>query len=153
MNLASCRILRCQRGFALAAAIFVMVVFGALGAYMMGMLGTQLETAPLQLLGARAYQSARAGLEWGVYQALNNPVAACGAAEDSPVATAFSLTEGSLSGFDLRVECSYRRFEEGGECFNVYSLSVQSERGGYGERGYASRTLRGQVGGGAGACP
>lgn len=59
-----------QRGFALATAIFLLVVLAALGAAMLTFSSTQHVGSAMDVQGARAYQAARAGIEWGVYQAL-----------------------------------------------------------------------------------
>lgn len=55
-----------QRGFTLVQAIFVLVVLGLLGAYMVTLGTVQQATSTQALLQARAYQAARAGLEWGI---------------------------------------------------------------------------------------
>jgi MSHA biogenesis protein MshP len=55
-----------QRGFTLVQAIFVLVVLGLLGAYMVTLGTVQQATSTQALLQARAYQAARAGLEWGL---------------------------------------------------------------------------------------
>ncbi len=53
-----------QRGFTLVQAIFVLVVLGMLGTYMVTLLGVQQSTSTLAVQQARAYQAARAGVEW-----------------------------------------------------------------------------------------
>ena len=69
MNVA-CRL---QRGFSLISAIFLLVVIAALGAFALTLSTTQQQSAALDVLGARGYQAARAGVEWGAYQVLQNP--------------------------------------------------------------------------------
>ena len=58
------------RGFLLPAAIFLLVILAALGAYALNINSTQQATSKQDVLGTRAYQAARAGLEWGMFQVL-----------------------------------------------------------------------------------
>lgn len=88
---------RAQRGFALVTAIFLLVVLATLGAAMLTFSSAQHVGSALDVQGARAYQAARAGIEWGAYQALRN--SSC--AGSTTVALA-----GELTGFTLVVECS-----------------------------------------------
>lgn len=55
---------RHQVGFAAIAAIFLVVVLAALGAFMVTFSNTQQLTSAQDLQGTRAYWAARAGLEW-----------------------------------------------------------------------------------------
>lgn len=65
--------MRRARGFALIMAVFLIVSLAAIGAYLLTVSNVQLETAVMDEQGARAYQAARAGVEWGAYQVLRNP--------------------------------------------------------------------------------
>jgi MSHA biogenesis protein MshP len=58
-----------QKGFTIVQAIFVLVVLGMLGAYMVTMSTVQQATSTQALMQARVYQAARAGLEWGIVKA------------------------------------------------------------------------------------
>ncbi len=96
-----------QRGFAIVSAIFLLVVLGALGAFMVTLSTVQHTTSTQDMQGARAYQAARAGIEWGAYQVLTpehaNPV---GVPYVCPVAaTALNTLAGSLAGFSVTVLC------------------------------------------------
>lgn len=57
-----------QRGFSLVSAIFLLVVLAVLGVAIVSISTTQHTSSALDLQGARAYQAARAGIEWGVFQ-------------------------------------------------------------------------------------
>lgn len=59
-----------QRGFAIVSAIFILVVLAALGGFIATVATTQHMGSALDVMGARAYQAARAGTEWGLYQAV-----------------------------------------------------------------------------------
>jgi MSHA biogenesis protein MshP len=88
-----------QSGVGLVTAIFLLVVLAGLGVAMVGLFTSQQASANLDLQGARAYQAARAGIEWGVYQRLHN--GACDAETPLDMSGA-----GSMSGLRVFVTCS-----------------------------------------------
>ena len=59
-----------QRGFAIVSAIFIVVALAALGAFIATVSSTQHVGNALDIEGARGYQAARAGVEWGISNAL-----------------------------------------------------------------------------------
>lgn len=65
-----------RHGFALIAAIFLLVVLGALAFYLVSLSTTQRFTSLLAVQGARAHFAAQAGLNWGAHRALTSK--ACG---------------------------------------------------------------------------
>jgi MSHA biogenesis protein MshP len=89
-----------QRGFSLVSAIFLLVVIAALGAFAVTVSTTQQQSAALDVMGARAYQAARAGIEWGAYQVLRG--GACVANQNIPAGT----MAGTLNGFAVNVTCT-----------------------------------------------
>lgn len=56
------------RGFAIVSAIFILVVLAALGAFIVNISANQQIGSALDVQGVRAYQAARAGIEWGLFQ-------------------------------------------------------------------------------------
>lgn len=64
-----------QQGFSLISAIFLLVVIAALGTFAVTLSTTQQQSATLDTLGSRAYQAARAGVEWGTFQITHSGVA------------------------------------------------------------------------------
>lgn len=86
-----------QRGFALMSAIFLLVVLAGLGAAMLTFSSTQHVGSAMDVQGSRAYQAARAGIEWGAYQALRS--------SSCPGPTTVTLA-GKLADFNLVVECA-----------------------------------------------
>lgn len=72
-----------QHGFGLVAAMFLIIVIAAAIAAMWRISVTQTATSSLALQQARAYQAARAGLEWGIYQFVNN--SSCSTPEADPI--------------------------------------------------------------------
>ncbi len=86
-----------QGGFGLVAAMFVIVVVAGAVVAMSRMSETQSATSSMALQQARAYQAARAGLEWGISSALGG---AC--SETNPVFTPGGFSEL----FRVHVSCS-----------------------------------------------
>jgi len=126
------RHLRRARGFALALAVFLIVILAAIGAYLLSTSNTQIAASTLDEQGARAYQAARAGLEWGAYQVLQAPggafaTACAGASLSSPTTTTFSLPQISPSAavaFRATVTCGSPGSEpEGGVTVRTYRLT------------------------------
>lgn len=64
--------IRRQRGFLIIAAVFLVVVLAGLVAYLTTVSTTSQAASASDLNSARAYQAARAGIEWGGYQILQN---------------------------------------------------------------------------------
>jgi MSHA biogenesis protein MshP len=67
---------RHQKGFALVSAIFILVALAALGGFIATVSSAQHIGSALDLNGARAYQAARAGTEWGAAGAIASACAA-----------------------------------------------------------------------------
>lgn len=67
-----------MRGSALIVAVFLLVALAALGAFIAGIGSSQHVGSAHDLQGARAYQAARYGSEWGVYQVLRGDPADSG---------------------------------------------------------------------------
>lgn len=84
---------RKQRGFGLVAAMFLIIVIAGAIAAMWRISVTQSATNNLSLQQARAYQAARAGLEWGIWRFLN----------DSCISSSFPMP--GFDGFQVTVDC------------------------------------------------
>jgi len=107
-------------GFSLVAAIFLLTILAALGAFIVTVSTSQQLGSALDVQGARAYQAARAGIEWGVYQvqstpaynfSYGTPAVAVGSANPNSRAcpaspAAFVPTAPTLAGFTVVVVCS-----------------------------------------------
>ena len=93
------RRLRRSAGVGLVTAIFLLVVLSGLAVAMVAISSAQHMASALDVQGARAYQAARAGIEWGLFQSLRN-----GACQPS---TSFAMSaESALSGFVVTVTCT-----------------------------------------------
>lgn len=90
---------RRQAGVGLVTAIFLLVVLAGLGVAMVGLFHAQQASSNLDLQGARAYQAARAGLEWGLFQQLRNGSCSADARFPMPV-------DSTLAGMRVVVSCT-----------------------------------------------
>lgn len=121
-----------QRGFSLVSAIFLLVVIAALGAFAVTLSTTQQQSSALDVMGARAYQAARTGIEWGAYQVLRNG-GACAAATTLPAGT----LAGTLSGFDVTVNC----ISTAHTGVTIYQLTSTATQGAVGTTNYVERQM------------
>jgi MSHA biogenesis protein MshP len=129
-----------QQGFAAIAAIFLVVVLAALGAFMVTFSNTQQLTSAQDIQGSRAYWAARAGLEWGIGTVAAVAVPSTLSASDcsTPVGTPLAI-----DGFSVAVTCSIPTYSEAGT--NKYLFQFQSiastDGGTPGSLGYTERSL------------
>ena len=107
-----------QRGFSIVTAIFLLVVLAALGAFMATFSSVQNITSAQDLQGASAYQAARAGIEWGSYQALRNTSCLVGP-------TPLTLG-GSLAGIAVTVGCADSGAITEGSATNIHIYVITS---------------------------
>lgn len=108
---------RLQRGVTIVSAIFILVVLAALGAFIVTVSTSQQIGSALDVQGSRAFQAARSGIEWGVYQVQATAAYAFGHANDPGVtspnlrscasaAASFTFPAApSLAGFSVTVTC------------------------------------------------
>jgi MSHA biogenesis protein MshP len=104
-----------QAAFALPTAIFLLVILAALGAFVLTVSTSQHMGAALDVQGGRAYQAARAGIEWGLFQSARN--GSCGA-------TSLTFSGTTLAGFTTAVTCSTSSANEGGAAVNVDQITA-----------------------------
>ena len=110
-----------QRGFSLVAAMFVMIVVALVIAGMVRLATNQSGTGSLAIQQARAYQAARAGLEWGIHQALNGSCAA---------SSSLTLAGSSLAAFNgVLVTCTVTNYSEEANPVRIYSLTATAQNG------------------------
>jgi MSHA biogenesis protein MshP len=93
---------RRSAGMGLVTAIFLLVVLAGLGVAMVNIFTSQQQSSNLDVQGARAYQAARAGIDWGLFQQLRN-----GWCKDANDRATFQLPgASSLSAFTVIVQCT-----------------------------------------------
>ncbi len=137
--------LKRQRGFSLVSAIFLLVVIAALGAFSLTLSSTQQQSAALDVQGARAYQAARTGIEWGAYQVRQAPAAAfaanCRAGGAAQTFAADTLVN-TLAPFTVNVGCVSVPAVEGGATIWRDTITSIATRGTPGAPDYAERQLQ-----------
>lgn len=125
--------MRPERGFALVAALFVMVIIAVVVATMSRLSVTQNTSLDLAIQQARAYHAARAGLEWGLHQLmLESNAGVC------PVNAAVSMSGSGLDDFGVSLACvklpcatavCAQTYTEGTRTFNLYRLTATASNG------------------------
>ena len=108
--------LRSEHGFGMIAAIVVLVILSSLAAAIVALSTTQSLVLTQDVLSARATQSARAGTEWGLFQAFSNANAWGGASCDNGTQVApvtATLDTLAINGFQATVTCWSVRYPEG----------------------------------------
>lgn len=132
------RVYRFQRGFAAIAAIFLVVVLAALGAFMLTFSNTQHLTSAQDIQGSRAYWAARAGLEWGLAR-----VSAVGNASAVALATCTTATPMSMDGFSVTVSCTGfgAPYSEAGIDKYIFQLTSVASMGAIGSVGGIERSI------------
>lgn len=134
-----------QRGFAIVTAIFLVVILAALGAYMVTTSTTQNIASAQDLQGERAYQAARTGVEWGLYQILQNDVAGGFAASCRAAAPGTFVSPLPLAGYSVNVSCKATSHIEGtrliGNPLWIYQLTSTATIGAVGAMNYVDRQI------------
>lgn len=113
-----------QRGMALVAALFLIVVLAALGVFAMRIGTAQQQTADLNLLNARALAAANSGIEFGANRTLQ--------ALSCPSSSTLSWLQGALAGFSVRVTCNRTTHADASNTYYVYQLDAYAQRGTFG---------------------
>jgi len=123
-----------QQGISLVAVIFLITVLALAVVFLQRISSVSVATNNLNIQGARAWQAAEAGAEWGIYQVLNG---GCPAATNN-----FNLSEGALTGFRVQVTCNSTTFNEQGGTVTLYFLNIFAQYGTFGTSpDYTSRRL------------
>lgn len=84
-------------GAGLVTAIFLLVVLAGLAVALVSVFGAQRQSTALDEQGARAYQAARTGIEWGLFQRATGG-ADCSASFPLP-------NDSTMAGFSVTVVC------------------------------------------------
>jgi len=123
----------------MVSAIFLLVILAALGAFMLSFSVVQHTTAATDLEGSRAYQAARAGVEWAAYQVLD-PAGTSVVAPSNPAWPNFpacpvgpfpvaGFAGTNLAGFAVGVACTRSDHTEGNMKVVVYQITSTATGG------------------------
>jgi len=138
-----------QQGFSLVTAIFLLVVLGGLGTMMVTFFVAQQQSSALDVMGSRAYQASRAGIEWAAFNIASQPVGAGCAGIPAPPTPLFAAgtLEGTLSPFTVALTCSSVSAVEGTSTIWVYDLAASAVSGGApGNPDYVERVVSAKMG-------
>ena len=129
---------RTAGGFALIAAIFMILVLAALAAFAVRIGATQQQTSDFGMLNARAQAAADSGFEFGANQALTH-----GSCPGVAAPTTLVLTAVGLKGFTVVVTCIPTNHQIGAAptTYHAYALTSVAQLGTYGTSGYVARTV------------
>lgn len=124
-----------QRGVALIAALFLIVVVAALGAFAVRLHTDDQQIGTLQLLDYRANAAAHAGLEYAAARLAN---AGAGAqCSDVQTSAIYLGSHAGLSGFNVTVRCNWVDISAG----RVFELEATGSHGVFGTPDFARKTL------------
>ena len=119
-----------NKGIALPAVIFMIVIVALLVGAMSRMLNVSSGITDIRIQSSRAFWAAKAGTEWAAYQI--NANGNCAAATGSF----------SVNGFSVAVSCTSVDYNEAGNTTRVYSVDVQAQSSGSpSDLDYVSRQL------------
>jgi MSHA biogenesis protein MshP len=114
-----------QSGFSLIMAIFLIVVLGGIAVFIGRVSTMQHQSSALDEEGAMAYQAARAGIEWGVYQAINEAGSGCAASASFTLAV--PTTPASTVNYTVAVACTQTQATEGSTSIDVYQITATAQ--------------------------
>lgn len=112
-----------QAGFAIVAAMFVLIIVGLLGKYLVNISGVHHKTTVLAVQSARAYHAAKSGIEWGIV----NPCTTSGGY--------------SVNNFSVNITSTQETFDEAGVPIIICRITSKAEYGSYGTADYIARTV------------
>lgn len=141
---------RAQGGFSIITAIFLLVVLGALGTMMVTFFAAQQQSSALDVMGSRAYQASRAGIEWAAYninqQSAGTKWVGCDTAAPIALFAAGDLG-GTLTPFAVSLACGSASAVEGAATIWVYNLASTATAGGAaGSPDYVERVINVKMG-------
>lgn len=132
------RVPRTESGFVLPTAIFLLVILAALAAYMVSLSRTSHISSALDIRGGRAYQAARAGIEWAAWQLLQNPTPSC-----LVVAPPLTFTGTTLAPFSVDVSCVQSgSYPDGADTVEIYQITSTATSGLPDEVDYVERQIQ-----------
>ncbi len=126
--------MRRASGSALITAVFIMGMLVTLALAMVTMSQVSQDTGTKSLLSARVYYGAKAGLDWGIQQAI--------AASSCAASSSFTLGQGALNGVNIVVTCSSTTHGAGNV---VYDITSAATVGTLGQLNYAERHMEATV--------
>lgn len=111
-----------QRGVSIITGVFLLLLMATLAAGMVSLVSTSHVNMATDIGGARAYQAARAGAEWGMFQLDPN----------AQVANLPNCVNGNppIPGHQVNVVCQSWDTTEGGRQIRIYRISSRATANG-----------------------
>lgn len=119
---------RAASGFVLPAAIFLLVILAGLAAYMVSLSRTSHISSALDIQGVRAYQAARAGIEWAAWQVVD-PQNLQPDPDPCPGLPGPGALAGTLAGFNVVVACVRIQSIDGADTVQNYQVTSTATAG------------------------
>ncbi len=143
-------------GFALVAAIFLLVVIAAMGAFAVSLSANAHATGAVAVMGARAYEAARTGIEWAAYQVRDPNGTLAPGATNLPACFASPTTlalPSAMGSFTVQVSCtrhpatgaSPNYHEEGDKRSAYYVVTSTAFLGAAGSADHVERRLEARI--------
>lgn len=104
-----------QRGVSVVMAIFLLLLMSILAAAIATMVSTSHANMAADIGGSRAYQAARAGAEWGMFQLDPN-------AQTASLPPCFATSTPPIPGHNVTVSCSSTDTTEAGRSLRIYRI-------------------------------
>jgi MSHA biogenesis protein MshP len=116
------RVARRPGGFSMISAVFLLVIMAGLGAAMLSFSSMQHASSGLDSQGTRAYQAARAGVEWGLWKVLQE-TPPCSAGVGTTTTFVMPATT-TLNEFSVTVVCISTAVVDVITPFTMYQISA-----------------------------
>ena len=114
-----------QRGMSIITAVFVLLMLSGVAAYVVSLSGSQHAGSGMDITGARVYQAARAGAEWGVWNAVKGSAYCLAGTDTQTLATgAAGALAGVLAPFTVTVSCTTTSHLEAATTVKVYRITA-----------------------------
>jgi MSHA biogenesis protein MshP len=124
------------------SAIFLIVVLALLGAAMAKFSVMQHTSSTLDFEGVRAYQAARAGIEWGLYRILDPDAAPSATLPACWSGNATITLAEDLAPFATTVSCSAFSTTEDTNNITTYRITATASQGTAGTQHYIERQVQ-----------
>lgn len=136
-----------QQGFSIITAIFLLVVLSFLGVAMVTLSTSQHQSSAMDVMGSRAYQAARVGIEWQAHYVVNSASNAAAAVPECGASNNMGVLGGALAPFTVTVNCAAASHVEAAATIWIYDVTSTAQTGGAaGNPGFVERVISVKMG-------
>ncbi len=140
------KIRHAESGFVLPTAIFLMVILAALATYMVSLSRTSHISGALDIQGSRAYQAARAGIEWAAWKVVDPQTLPATSTTLCPASPTVLPLAGTLASFTVTVTCIRTPATDGADQVAIYQVTSTATSGTPGAVDYVERQIQASFG-------